>query len=250
MSARASRRSSALRFAMITGTVLILSACTSQSAAPTSGTTGSTVASIVAPGPATPPAAGVVNSASTSSSAPGLSTPTSVGAPPVSAPSSTIDSTKPTRPTTVVPAPGGGNVSQTVPSATVVTAAPVSLSATASFGGKITASIVKVTPFDATAQGAGEVSGPAVSVTVRISNGSAKPVDLSGVVVNLADKAGSPSSPMLGSPASALIGSVKPGGTSDGVYVFSLAKSHINPISVSVSVSTGAPIVLFVGDAK
>ena len=89
-----------------------------------------------------------------------------------------------------------------------------------------------------------------MAVTVRITNGSSQAVDLSGASVNLVDKAGYPGSPMLGSPAAALSGSVKPGGKIDGVYVFALPEPHRNPISVSVSLSTVAPTLLFVGDVK
>jgi hypothetical protein len=85
---------------------------------------------------------------------------------------------------------------------------------------------------------------------LTIKNTSGGAIDLSSVIVNLQDKAGTPSNPMSASPAKPVSGKLASGATASGVYVFSLPRSHLNPVTISVSYTTEAPVVLFVGDAK
>ena len=177
----------------------------------------------------------------------------SVGAvtPTSRAPSSAVPTVShPPALTTEVPAPGGGNVSQTVAPQTPKTAPSVPITATASFGGKVTAAITKVAMVKASAKGPGEIAGAAIAITVSIHNGSAKAVDLSGLVVNVADKSGAPQIPTSSDPSDPISGSAAAGSDVKGVYVFTIQNTIKNPVSISVSYSTEAPVVLFVGDAK
>jgi hypothetical protein len=144
----------------------------------------------------------------------------------------------------------GGGINATVPARTITTAPPVPLKSPASFGGKVSAFLASIKAINATAQGVGEISGPALQVTFTITNGSSNVVDLGSVTANLQDAAGTPSVSMIGPPAAPFHGSVAPGKSASGVYVFSLAKNHVNPVSISLSYTTAAPVVLFVGNAQ
>jgi hypothetical protein len=144
----------------------------------------------------------------------------------------------------------GGSITQTVPSRSIEVKAPVPLTSAASFDNSVKATIDSVRSMVATAQGPGEISGPAVAVTITVNNGSAKAIDLNNVVVNLLDKAGTPSVPMTASPAKALDGTLAAGKKASGIYVFSLPRSHRNPITISLSYTADAPVVRFVGDAQ
>lgn len=152
--------------------------------------------------------------------------------------------------TTPVPAPGGGNVDETVAPVPETTAAAVPLTRAAEFGGKVSARITSVKAITAKAQGPGEITGPAVAVTLQVTNGSKRALEVDRVTVNLADSHGNPGSPMSSDPASPFSGSIEPGGRATGTYVFSVGADLRSPITLSMSYTTEAPVVLFVGDAQ
>lgn len=144
-------------------------------------------------------------------------------------------------------AQSSGSIHKTVPAKTVVTASPVATDQTATFGNRIAARISTIKKITAVARGAGEVSGPAVAVTFVIENGSGSSIDLGTVTANLQDAAGVPSVSMVASPAQPFAGTVGAGKSRTATYVFALAPSHRNPVTISLSYTTAAPVVLFVG---
>ena len=166
-----------------------------------------------------------------------------------SASSSPASTTLPTL-TTPVSAPNGGSIKSTVASATVHTNAPIPVTATADFGTGVTAHVVSNTKITFSAKLPGEISGPAAQVTVAFTNGSSAPVSLANVVVNDSDAKGTPFVAGASSPAAPVSGTLAPGKTVTGVYVFELAPGYVAPLTLSVSYSTAAPVVLFVGDVK
>jgi hypothetical protein len=141
-------------------------------------------------------------------------------------------------------------IHETVPTQTVRTAAPVAIDKTAAFGHEVTARIAAIKHINAVAQGVGEVSGPALAVSFVIDNGSGSSIDLGSVTANLQDAAGIPSTSMTASPAHPFAGQLAGGGSSTGTYVFALAKGHHNPLTISLSYTTAAPVVLFVGNVQ
>ena len=169
---------------------------------------------------------------------------------PASAVGPTADPTTTAAPvSTSGPAPVSGDINQVVPEVTMPTNPPVPLTGTADFGGQITARLSEVTPIDATAKIPGEISGPALQVTVEITNGSADAIGLDSVSVNLATKDGTPASPITTDPAAPLSGVLAPGEKRSGVYVFTVPTDALGDVSVDVLYSAGAPIVLFQGSA-
>jgi hypothetical protein len=150
--------------------------------------------------------------------------------------------------TTEVPAPQGGHIHETVAEVPLTTNAPVAVTGTADYGNGVTASLAKLERITTTAELPGEIAGPGVAVTVRLVNDSSAAVDLGLVVVDLQDAGGTPAIPMSTSPAAPFGGSLAPGATADGVYVFTLPPSYAGPATVSVSYTVDAPIVVFAGD--
>src|SRR5882757_2916869 len=163
---------------------------------------------------------------------------------------SSAPATRSVGPTTPVAPSRAGGIKQTVPPAVVTTRPAVPLTATAQFGNRVSARIVSVRSTTAQARGPGEVSGPAVALTIRLINSSSKNIALDDVVINVVDAAGTPGVPMSASPARLFTGGLAARGQADGVYVFALPQGHRTPVSVSVSYSAGAPIVLFRGNVK
>ena len=149
-----------------------------------------------------------------------------------------------------MPAPSGGNVSQLVtPTAIPTTAPPVALQAPANVN-SVVVSLVTIQSLTVGVSGPGEVAGPALAVTVKISNNSSKPVDVSSAVVTLLDAQGQVGTPTPASPAAPFTGSIQPGASASGVYVFGVAKTQRNPIDVYVSYTAGAATAHFVGNAS
>jgi hypothetical protein len=152
--------------------------------------------------------------------------------------------------TTEVPAPGGGDINQTVPSVEITTNSPVALTDTADYGNGVTVKLGAIEAITTQAQLPGEIAGPGVKVTVDIVNGSSAAIDLGNVIVDLVDGAGEPAIPMTASPANPFTGSLGAGETATGVYVFTVPASYTNPATITVSYTTEAPVVVFVGDAR
>jgi hypothetical protein len=128
---------------------------------------------------------------------------------------------------------------------------PVALDESAAVGDGMTAEVVSLEAIDATGVGPGNISGPALRVTVALTNGTAAPVSLGGVDVELAsgpDLAPAPS--VNDASASPFTGSVAAGNTATGVYVFSIAVGDRSDVTVSVGYQAGAPILVFTGDAS
>jgi len=233
----------ALAAALLTG-ILVIAGCSSSddSASTTSNATGTSAS---ATGSVASGADSSATSPATGSSDPGAA-PTEAAAPSSEAPSSQA----PAPATTPVPPPGGGgDINQTVPSVQLTTAAPVSLSQTADFGGGVTVDLASIESVTTTAQGPGEVAGPGLVIKIRIKNGSAAAVPLDAVNVTVSDGAQTPASPMSGPPAAPFSGNLAPGAEATGVYVFTLPGGYTNPATVTVSYSTAAPIVVFTGNA-
>jgi hypothetical protein len=193
----------------------------------------------------------VVLVAGCTSHAPHHSATSSAAGPTPSSPTAAVRPAASPTPSTTASAPktkSGGGIDETVPARTLVTAKPVATNQTASFGNSVSAHISALKHINAVAHGIGEVSGPAVAVTFVIKNGTGHTIDLGSVSVNVQDAAGTPANTMSGSPAQPFAGTLAAGKSSSGTYVFSLPKGHPNPITISLSYTTEAPVVLFVGD--
>ncbi|WP_264702596.1 DUF4352 domain-containing protein [Micropruina sonneratiae] len=98
--------------------------------------------------------------------------------------------------------------------------------------------------------GPGEISGPALRITVRVSNYTDTAISIDSAVVNLTDSKGRVGTPYAGSPARPLAGTIDAGRKATGVYVFSVKKSARSPITVTVTYEPGAETALFVGNAS
>lgn len=113
----------------------------------------------------------------------------------------------------------------------------------------MTAKIVKIVPVHSVGQGVGEVSGPAIKVTIKLENGTPRPISLKQVTVNTYyGKASVPAIAIFGDPSSKpFTGDVASKGTSSGVYIFDVPESQRSNVSISVSYAALSPIVVFKG---
>jgi len=99
------------------------------------------------------------------------------------------------------------------------------------------------------AKGPGEISGPAIKVTISLKNGTKHAISVNQVTVNVSyGSNGSPSIAVLGDPSSKpFSGTAAPGATARGTYIFDIAKNQRSDVSISVSYAALSPIVVFKG---
>jgi hypothetical protein len=129
------------------------------------------------------------------------------------------------------------------------TLAPVSLDRTVVNHG-VTASLTRLEAIVGQASGIGQVDGPALRITVRLRNGSASRLSLEQASVNVSYGADqTPAPPLADSSSAPFAGSLAPGDTAQGVYVFRVPKSARNSVRVEVAYRAGAPIMVFTGAA-
>ena len=131
------------------------------------------------------------------------------------------------------------------------TMAAVRMDQQAAVGNGITAEVVALEAVQGTGQGPGNIAGPALRVTVRIVNGTAGPVSLDGVAVDLAHGTELvPASPLDDPSAAPFSGTVEASQSAEGVYVFSVPADDRDLVSLSVGYQAGAPFLLFTGSGR
>ena len=153
---------------------------------------------------------------------------------------------------TVVPAPP---TPQPTGPTSDATALPPSLPAVpldqpAAVGNGITAVVSSLEAIEGTARGPGNVAGPALRATVRITNGTPDPVSLDAVVVDLATGPDlTPASPLDDPSERPFFGTAAPGETVEGVSVFTVPADDREAVTLSVGYQAGAPFLVFTGSA-
>ena len=126
--------------------------------------------------------------------------------------------------------------------------APVGFDQQAAAGDGVVADVLSLEAIDATGVGPGNIAGPALRVTVRITNGTTGPVSLDGVALDLAYGVEQlPASP-IGDPSTAPFGGVlQPSESAEGVYVFTVPAGDRELVTLSVGYQAGAPFMVFTG---
>ncbi len=127
----------------------------------------------------------------------------------------------------------------------------VALDAPAETGDGVTGSLVSIEAIDGTGVGRGNVAGPALRVTIRLTNGTDESVPLGGVTVELDHGTDAvPASPLDDPSRSPFGGTLEPGAEAEGVYVFRVPADDRRLVTVSVGYRAGAPFMVFSGSAS
>jgi hypothetical protein len=197
-------------------------------------------------------------SAMDGTASPGTTTP---GATTPGATASPVPSPGPTSPTAPAPgasaSPSGAVVAAdprpTVPARPVRRLPPVPLAGEDGATrpaevGALRIEVLDIAPAVSAGQGPGEVQGlDAVAVTVRWTNDGSSAVALTAVVVDMSYGAAVPASPVSGPPSRPVTGTVRPGGTATGVYVFAVPTDERRRVQLSVSSGPALPTAVFAG---
>lgn len=244
--------SSAARIAFLVSALLIASACTAdpQAADDTSPASASTAAAQTNTTPtnaATNPSSVTGPSASTSTA---LSS--TAPAPSVSGtPAGSVSNSLPAPRTTRVPPPATGAVTQTALTSAPASVPPVTvpLSSSAVFSSGVSAKIAKLSATVVKAQGPGETAGPALEVSIVVTNGTTRALELTNVVVNLFDSDRRPC-PIVESAGERLpAGVLQPGESRTGSVIFRIESDKRSPVHLEVIYAGGAQLGVFTGVA-
>jgi hypothetical protein len=138
----------------------------------------------------------------------------------------------------------------------VATASPVPqptetapLRSAAPISGSLTAAIVSMKAVEASATQPGQVGGPAVRFTVRLTNTGTSPIDLSSTVLNVYSGVDEEPAYQLDSDGVVFPASVPAGRSVTGSAVFTIPTADRAHVQVTVDTSTSAPVVAFSGAA-
>lgn len=115
----------------------------------------------------------------------------------------------------------------------------------AKLSGGLTATVVSIDATQAKAIRAGETAGPAIKVTVTLTNSTGKDVSLGQVAVN--GYYGSKATPAvaLSDGAKPLLGTLAAGATAKGVYLYSVPADQRASAVITMTDSAGTPVTVF-----
>jgi hypothetical protein len=128
-------------------------------------------------------------------------------------------------------------------------AVPVGKSA--DVGNGISGTIVSLEAISGTGTGPGNIAGPAVRATVRLTNGTKAPQSVDAVTVDMTygtDRR--PASPLNDPSNKPFKGMVGAGDSAVGVYVFTVPADNRSVVTVSVAYQAGAPFMVFTGPVR
>jgi hypothetical protein len=126
----------------------------------------------------------------------------------------------------------------------------VELDEPAAFVESVRAEVTKLEAVQGEARGPGEISGPAVRVTVEITNETSAPIELDSTIVAMYIGATEDPAVQLSGPgARSLDGDLDPGASASGVYVYAVPNEDRSTIRITVSYTPQDRAVAFEGSA-
>lgn len=112
------------------------------------------------------------------------------------------------------------------------------------------AELVKIESVEGVVTIPGEVAGPALRITLRVTNDTADDFATPAMVVNLyTGKDLTPAGPLLKPGGKEFPQTVPSGKSATGVYLFTVPKDQRDDVTVEVDLGVGTPVVVFRGDA-
>ncbi len=149
--------------------------------------------------------------------------------------------------TTKVPAPSGGSIKQTVapgnPGKTVAAGADRS----ADLPDGVEVRLSSATQTSVKARGPGEAGGPAVVAVVQITDGSKSAIDLDTAMVTMTYGDNQVATPLTAAPSSPFVGTLRPGGSVRGTYVFGVPETFDGRFVILLEYTAGAGVARFEG---
>lgn len=158
--------------------------------------------------------------------------------------SATMGGTSPTPiATTPLPSP-----SVTVPATTRTTLPAAPVDRPAEFGTGVTVDVAGTRAVTVTGRGPGQLSGPAVAVSLKLTNGTDRSIDVTNSVIAAFYGDDVPANESTSSPAKPWRGMVKPESSITGTYVFLIPVKQRTKVHLAISYDPTKPVVTLVGD--
>lgn len=111
----------------------------------------------------------------------------------------------------------------------------------------MTVALESISTKDVKAETPGDVAGSAVEVVVVVKNASSEAQNVDSAVVTLVTPDGELGIPTTAGGSEPMVGTVAPGATTRGRYIFMLDPASGRDITVSVNYSAGEPVAEFTG---
>ena len=125
---------------------------------------------------------------------------------------------------------------------------PVGLGQASTFANDTSVRLVSIKAVTAQAHMAGQISGPALAVTVQVTNSGSAPIALDTVSVNVySGAAGTPAVRMQDHATQPLRGSLAAGKSLSATYVFSVPTADRSAVTVAVAYGAGGGTAIFSG---
>lgn len=126
---------------------------------------------------------------------------------------------------------------------------PVSPESAVAGSDDVRVALTKVESVDGQAIQPGEVAGPALRVTVTLTNGSNQPLNTDLVVVNAyVGPERAPAGTLIQPGGLPMSGTVAPGGSTYGIYLFVVPEYLRDDITIGIDYRAGQPTVIFRGE--
>jgi poly(3-hydroxybutyrate) depolymerase len=162
-------------------------------------------------------------------------------------PSQTVGSLPTHGVTETVPAPSGGTIDQQIPSPSPVATVEAAIGKPAKVDGGVSVKLTSVTATKVKAETPGEVSGSAVVVTVVVTNKGTSTASVDSAYLQLVASDGTLGIGTTAGGGKPLHGTVAPGASATGSYVFMLSAPRGREVTITVSHAAGAPVAQFEG---
>ncbi|MCH1882708.1 hypothetical protein [Agrococcus sp. ARC_14] len=118
-------------------------------------------------------------------------------------------------------------------------------------GETVRVELAQIEQVDGQAIAPGEIAGPAVRLTIEVSNATSEPLNAGLIVVNAYfGDARRPGNSLMQPGGSPFGGSIAPGESAAGVYLFEAGDAELADVLVGVDVVPGQPTFTFRGDLR
>lgn len=162
------------------------------------------------------------------------------GASPSASPSAPAQSADPS----AEPTPDPSATPGTMPQLTPVTPGEPSDN-----GEGLVAQIISMKAVDGEAVQAGEIAGPSVQFTLRLTNGTDAPLDLGFIAVNAYIGEGmTPAGGLVKPGAAPFEGTLEAGKSAEGVYVYNIPENQRGDVTLTIDYRAGQPAFVFRGN--
>lgn len=140
-----------------------------------------------------------------------------------------------------------GTATSTPPPPPIPEMTPIKPSVEVTQENDVRVSLVGVDSIQGEARLPGEIAGPAIRVTVRVTNDGSKPLNLNNARVTAYYGTDQTPAGVLTAGSRELTGRLAAGGTADGVYVFTVPEKERGNVRITVDTAAGVPVAVFTG---